>query len=198
MSKNTILLLATATLVVFTLAGWLVMEKVLGLDLIKALYGSLDPMYQVLYGIVYGGFTGILAWQLVQTPYLARTNNFFTDLIGPMQLSTYEVLFISCCAGIGEEVFFRGALQPVIGIWITSFLFVALHGYLNPWNRPIMIYGLAMVVVIVGISYLAEALGLVSAICAHITLDVVLLTKLSRRWKKQTASGPMEQEDRPY
>ena len=34
---------------------------------------------------------------------------------------------LAISVGIGEEILFRGALQPVFGIVITSLLFVALH-----------------------------------------------------------------------
>lgn len=44
-------------------------------------------------------------------------------------------LLLALGAGIGEEILFRGALQPVLGIWFTSLLFAIVHvqyGLLNP------------------------------------------------------------------
>lgn len=38
-----------------------------------------------------------------------------------------DLLLVSVASGVGEEVFFRGALQPVLGIVATSLLFGALH-----------------------------------------------------------------------
>ena len=36
-------------------------------------------------------------------------------------------LIIAFSAGIGEEILFRGAIQPRLGIWVTAFLFAIAH-----------------------------------------------------------------------
>jgi membrane protease YdiL (CAAX protease family) len=41
--------------------------------------------------------------------------------------SVGDWLLLALAAGIGEEVLFRGALQPVLGIWATSLLFAIIH-----------------------------------------------------------------------
>ncbi len=38
-----------------------------------------------------------------------------------------NLVLVSVFSGVGEEAFFRGALQPVLGIVVTSILFGALH-----------------------------------------------------------------------
>jgi uncharacterized protein len=47
-------------------------------------------------------------------------------LLGEMD-TVWEWLLLAVAAGIGEEVLFRGALQPVLGIWLTSLLFAIIH-----------------------------------------------------------------------
>lgn len=47
-------------------------------------------------------------------------------LLGNMD-TVWEWLLLAVAAGIGEEVLFRGALQPVLGIWLTSLLFAVIH-----------------------------------------------------------------------
>ncbi len=186
MNKKIILLLAFSTLVGFSLLGWYIMDQLLSIDLINALRGTLDPLWQALVGITYGSIAALIGWRIVQIPLLETTNSFFTNLIGPIRLTTPEVVLISFCAGTGEEIFFRGAIQPWLGIWITSVLFVALHGYLSPWNRPLLVYGLYMVLIILGIGYMAETLGLIAAISAHTAVDIVLLNSLTTRWKNKS------------
>ena len=38
-----------------------------------------------------------------------------------------DLILVSAFSGVGEEAFFRGALQPVLGLLLTSLLFGALH-----------------------------------------------------------------------
>lgn len=38
-----------------------------------------------------------------------------------------DLILVSAFSGVGEEAFFRGALQPVLGLVLTSLLFGALH-----------------------------------------------------------------------
>ena len=84
---------------------------------------------------------------------------------------------MSFAAGVGEEILFRGAIQPFIGVWPTAIGFVAIHGYLNPMNLKMSIYGILMVVVSAGIGYLFKYEGLYAAITAHFLIDLVLFIK---------------------
>lgn len=43
------------------------------------------------------------------------------------ELTTIEKIYISLLAGVSEEILFRGLLQPLLGITITSILFGAAH-----------------------------------------------------------------------
>lgn len=45
--------------------------------------------------------------------------------LGPM--SNLEILFLAGASSLGEEIFFRGALFPVVGIWLSSLIFALLH-----------------------------------------------------------------------
>ncbi len=89
------------------------------------------------------------------------------------------MLYISVCAGVGEEILFRAAVQPLLGLVWTSLLFVALHGYLNPFDRRLFVYGLLMTafILIVGIFFIQ--FGIWPCIAAHIAIDYVLLRRLS-------------------
>ena len=59
-----------------------------------------------------------------------------------MKITRTDALFISFCAGFGEEILFRTGMQHYLGILITSIFFVAIHGYLNPFNWRYSLYGL--------------------------------------------------------
>jgi membrane protease YdiL (CAAX protease family) len=38
-----------------------------------------------------------------------------------------DLILVSVFSGVGEEAFFRGALQPLLGLVVTAILFGALH-----------------------------------------------------------------------
>lgn len=42
-------------------------------------------------------------------------------------LTIFEIVLISCAAGIGEEIFFRGMMQSFIGVWWAAVIFGLLH-----------------------------------------------------------------------
>ena len=108
----------------------------------------------------------------VRSRYAAR----FADL----KLNWVAVVFISLCAGIGEELLFRGAIQPLLGIVITAIVFVAIHGYLNPKDWRVSVYGIFMTIIIVLFGWMTDEIGIWSAVIAHAMVDVILLADLGK------------------
>lgn len=90
-------------------------------------------------------------------------------------LLTWPLVFaISLIASITEEVFFRGFLQPRVGLWIASLLFGFVHigyGTLLQFVAPIVL-GLLF-----GFLYLRTG-SLWAPIAAHFTFDFVELSLL--------------------
>lgn len=189
MSKRTILLLALGTLVFFSFLAWGIMERYGPVSLGTSVRGQTGISWQVTTGIILGLFWGFTARALVNTEFMTGIKEFFGGIIGSLQLSKGEIWFISCCAGIGEELLFRGALQPFLGVWWAAFLFVALHGYLTPFNWTLTVYGIFMVIAIATLGYAAEFFGLLTAVIAHSIIDVILLTQLTRFYLKSNPSN---------
>jgi uncharacterized protein len=101
-----------------------------------------------------------------------------------------DLVLVSVTSGVGEEAFFRGALQPVLGIVATSLLFGALH--VGPDRKYLVWTWWA-----VGAGFLFGALyewtgGLLAPATAHVLHNAatLLLWKRSRRKR----SGAHEDE----
>jgi len=47
------------------------------------------------------------------------------EIVAP--LSSKQITVLALASGLGEELFFRGALQPVLGLFFASLIFGALH-----------------------------------------------------------------------
>ena len=136
-------------------------------------------LVQIIAGLIFGTLAGLLAWALINQRNMLEIKMKYGVLIHQFKLSLWEILFLSFCAGVGEEFLFRGVIQPYWGVWITAIFFVAIHGYLDPRDKKMMTYGLTMTVIIGLLGYMKTYLGLVAPMMAHFAIDVVLLYKLT-------------------
>ena len=181
--KNILLRLALATLIGMPLVAIIIDRFSDTVNLQLAITGDSNYGGQLLWGLAAGIGIAIGAHIIIASPLLNKVNMTYARMLGRFRLSLSEVLLISMCAGVGEEMLFRGAVQPLLGIPITSLLFVAIHGYLNPRDWRLSIYGLFMTAGIAWLGYLSESFGLLSAIVGHTIIDVYLLIYLQRAAK---------------
>lgn len=67
-------------------------------------------------------------------------------VLGP--LTSWQILLLSLLSGFGEEILFRGVIQPRLGLWIAALMFGALHfpyrRLLLPWSAFALIMGVVM------------------------------------------------------
>ena len=182
--KGQINQLALGSLLIFIAIGWIVNHFSLERSLIEAFNGNFSIISQLLIGAGYGTVAALLAWKLIESKFMVSVKNFFVPFLGGLNFNTKDIVFISICAGFGEEVLFRASLQPLMGIWWAALIFVALHGYLNPNNWRLSIYGVLMVFIAAGLGYLYQQIGLVAAITAHAFVDIVLLMRINNEYAK--------------
>lgn len=139
-------------------------------------HGFILPV-QILTGIAFGLIAaGVIAFVMFRTPIAGILKDYtIVEMLSEMQLSSFDRAQISLFAGFGEELLFRGAIQPVLGIWVTSLLFVALHGYIKFTSLRHILFGVLMFGLSAGLGFLYEWAGLVAAMTAHAVYDHVLL-----------------------
>lgn len=100
----------------------------------------------------------------------------FRALLG--RLTGTEALLLALASGVGEEVFFRGALLPVAGLWLQAAMFALLHiapgRQFLPWTAMAFVMGVAF-------GALSLSLGDLGApIVAHITINYLNLRFIIR------------------
>jgi len=130
------------------------------------------------YGFELGIAYGFLALLLMQAPIFETLPNRLDKMVAAMELKWCHGLFLSICAGVGEELLFRSGIQPFLGWALTSIGFVALHGYLNPRNWRFSLYGLIILPFIFLISRGFIVFGIWFCIAAHVAYDAVLFYAL--------------------
>ncbi len=183
MREKSLWLIGAATLLLFGGGGLLLIHFVNGTPLTSLLFENGEPIYwQISIGLLVGIALSILVNQFMSLPFMAEEDKYFKKLFSKWELSYPVIFFLSLAAGFGEEIFFRGFLQPHLGIFLTSVIFVAIHGYLNP-KRRIFFYGFFMIFAIAFFGWLFENIGAWSAITAHFLFDFILLVELKRQGK---------------
>jgi membrane protease YdiL (CAAX protease family) len=93
------------------------------------------------------------------------------------ELDTPSAIYISICAGVGEELFFRGFLQNELGIIISSLAFAFLH--FGPAARQFWKIVIVYFMFSLGFAGLyVYAQNLLAPITAHIIYDFLALEYL--------------------
>lgn len=112
-------------------------------------------------------------------------------ILGP--LSVPMACYLALMTAFGEELVFRGAIQPVAGLLVTSFLFGLMHvgpgGLLSAWSLWAMIAG-----ALLGWMF-DETKSLWPSILAHFVVNfisIMSLRRLYRSWvqAQKEASDP--------
>lgn len=91
---------------------------------------QLDKLHYVpiLLGIELGLLYACIAIVLMNTGLLKKERAFQKEMLQQLNMNIGDMLFLSLCAGIGEELLFRIGVQHYIGPIFASLIFVALHG----------------------------------------------------------------------
>ncbi len=181
-TRRTLLALSVAFAAACTLAAGL-LASFFGPGDWRAIFGAGRALPQQLaLGALFGAGAGAAClFSLLRVPVFAELRDLFLHVILQARLTRADMAFISLGAGFSEELLFRGALQPLIGIWWSSLLFIALHGYFNPRSWRVTLYGVLMLAVSLGLGLLCRHAGLASAVTAHTVVDVVILWGLHFR-----------------
>lgn len=176
--RKRILWAAFVTLLGFPLIGWGILWFFRDFPVEIIFRSRANLFIQLSGGAVLGTLLGFGAKWMVSRPFLNGTEKKYARIIANLGLGEKEIIFVSLCAGFGEELLFRGAIQPLLGIWITAFIFVAIHGYLDPRNWRISIYGAFMTLAIASLGYFTDLVGIFGACIAHAAIDYVLFKYL--------------------
>jgi uncharacterized protein len=150
--------------------------------LLTVVVGGARADRQVGWGIVIGLAVAVPAWVAVRAiPALTGFRHQMLTLADRMDLRGFNPLWFGLCAGIGEEVLCRGALQPLLGIWWTSLLFTLAHyrtGAFRSMNPTKCGYAAFVFLASVLMGCVLIELGLIAASVAHATVDVIGIAML--------------------
>ena len=174
--KKQMLIYGWITLLLFPIPGFLLQFFINDATFSDFLNIKSYSILHLFLGLELGVIYGFISYLFVKSPFFEKLPNRIDDLVKAMNLKVRHGLFLSFCAAVGEELLFRAGLQSFLGPFLCSIVFVALHGYLNPFNLRFSVYGLIVLPFILLISYGMEPFGLIFCIAAHFSYDAILFT----------------------
>ena len=126
------------------------------------------PLVGAALGLVVVGLTRIATKHF---QWARELHTSFRDLLGP--LTNREIVILALASSVGEELLFRGALLPWLGVWVQAIVFAALHigpgRRFLPWTASALVLGVAF-------GWIAEWSGnLGGPIAAHFAINFLNL-----------------------
>ena len=114
-------------------------------------------------------FAGLI-WMLVASPEVFEQQTQLSQAIAGSVTTLSGAFLVALFSSIGEEIAYRGALQPVVGLWPASILFALTHiqYQFTPAILIILVVGLAF-------GWTRRHFGTVAAITAHFCYNSSLL-----------------------
>ncbi|MBN2471940.1 MAG: CPBP family intramembrane metalloprotease [Anaerolineae bacterium] len=109
-------------------------------------------------------------WMLLVSQKAFEQQTQLSQAIAGSVTTVSGALLVAIFSSIGEEIAFRGALQPIVGLWPTAILFALTHiqYQFTPAVVIILVVGLAF-------GWTRRHFGTVSAIVAHFCYNFTLL-----------------------
>lgn len=131
----------------------------------------------VIWGLLLAVVVSVLEFNVGSTGEEDRIRQFLNGIDPTLVSSVYaklmlNILVISLAAGVGEEIIFRGALQPRFGSIYTSILFALLHvQYISHPLGLVVIFGLSIL-----FGKMRQKYDTTTAIVIHTVYDIVIFT----------------------
>lgn len=138
----------------------------------------IDP--KTLLGLSWGFIYAVFSMFCFQHKIFDREMKKQEELILSMNLNFFDKIFLSFCAGFGEEILFRSGMQHWAGIWITSIVFVAIHGYFTPQKGRIPLHGFVVLPFILSLGFWLAPMGIWFCIAAHFAYDLMLFASIQK------------------
>jgi len=134
------------------------------------------PLTQLLVGQVLALIAGVGSWLMFKLTARSASSARTIDSYSRLDLGGLNPLWISIAAAIGEEMLFRAALQPLLGVWIVSLLFLLTHVPVYRF-RKLDAATIAQAAGVFGgsvvLGFVFEYVGLLAAMLVHAWIDIV-------------------------
>ncbi len=186
LTRGQLLQITLLTTFVMTVLAMLVFWR-RGIGMQDVFVGPMSWWKQAVLGSGAGGAAGLLVTLVVwKAQFFEGVRDISRDMLSMLNPGFSGTIGLSIAAGWGEELLFRGALQPWIGFWAASILFAAAHALLPRGGWGAVRYVAVVFVIGLGLGVLFHHAGLIAAMTAHAVYDFVALNMARRLLEKDT------------
>ena len=146
--------------------GWQTRRS--GSQVLRRLGLNLPTARDWLFGLALGALlfalsqAGVLLWAGLAGDSFELQSAASREIFAAMNASLPAGIMLALAAAIGEEILFRGALQPVFGIALSSLAFVLLHGQYLFTPGALILFAVSL-----GFGWLRAVRGTSAAIICH-------------------------------
>jgi membrane protease YdiL (CAAX protease family) len=132
-------------------------------------------VYSLALGLTFGGVVAVATRFLV--PRLSWARNLHLEL-RPLArgLSTTGIVALALSSSLGEELLFRGLLQPWLGLWVQTLLFGLVHQLPGP-SRWVWVSWASLVGLVLGAMFQLTG-SLAGPLAAHALINALNLSFL--------------------
>jgi uncharacterized protein len=186
-SRRLVLTVSLGSLVVFGAVAWL-LAAVGHRHFPPPLRGPQSAPLQLTVGVLAGGLASVaFTTAFLRAGALRGARDLAYRIFARVAPSTADLVVVAVAAGVGEELLFRGTVQPLLGLWWTSLIFALLHSGV-PRSRGRAAYGCFVFAVSTALGVLYRRSGLTAAMSAHAAVDLVFLLWVQWRISRAGAS----------
>ena len=145
-------------------------------EFLSVVRGPMGIATQLLCGLVLSALAAVVSYVSFRLTAKSEATANTITAYGRLDLSGLNPVWISLAAAIGEELLFRAALQPLLGVWITSLIFLLTHTPVYQFrrlNKATLVQAAGVFGVSVVLGFIYQNVGLLAAMMVHTALDVV-------------------------
>ena len=113
--KQRILFFGWITLLLFPLPAFLFRTFKEGLSFLEFIQIENIKILPIGLGLQFGIIYAFIAYLFMQAPFFDKIPTKIDKIIGELNLKIYQGIFLSLCAGVGEELLFRAGIQYYMG-----------------------------------------------------------------------------------
>ncbi|ALK98902.1 hypothetical protein AM586_24610 [Massilia sp. WG5] len=134
------------------------------------------PLSQLLVGQVLALVAACVSWGLFRLSARSASSARTIESYARLDLGGLNPLWIAIAAAIGEEMLFRAALQPLLGVWIVSLIFLLTHVPVYRFRKldgATLAQAASVFIGSVVLGFVFEHVGLLAAMLVHMWIDIV-------------------------
>lgn len=141
----------------------------------SVLAGPMGWSTQLLYGVILSAAAVAVSYVSFRLTAKSEATRKTVLAYSRLDLSGLNPVWISLAAAVGEELLFRAALQPLLGVWITSVVFLLTHTPVYQFrklDRATLVQAAGVFGASVVLGFIYQYVGLLAAMMVHMAIDV--------------------------